>query len=122
MPRKIPRMTSIDAKANKATISFDGNSKELPASRWKDGQWVVHGFAASFEMGSKVWPASVTFEETVAGIFSYRDVRVSDFRAGKRQGSPPHVIGFLDESNPDDRGTPQGERKRPDWLRPSRRR
>ncbi len=112
MPRLIPRMTAFDANTNSATVSFAGQSRQLPARRREDGTYLVEGFAGRFETGEKLWNTSVVFRERTPGMFSFWTTQIASFHVGARQSGPPEVSGYFDDTDPEDRGTRRGGRKR----------
>jgi hypothetical protein len=66
MGRICPKMLGFNGRKRAARIRFDREVRELKAERidGKPAMFRVHGFAAAFETGTRVWPAVVTFVET----------------------------------------------------------
>jgi len=115
--RTCPLLLAYDAKKRTANVRFRGEIRELKARVDASVPLTVnvHGFAAAFHSGGKIWPATVTFVELTAGSFRYDDLTIHGF-VPSGNGNPPHVTGFIKDSRASDVGIPQGSAA---WLRAS---
>src|SRR5438045_3702819 len=82
--RTCPLLLAYDAKKRRASVRLGGEIRQLKAHRSSTAPLTVrvHGFAAAFENGNKVWPATATFVQYAPASFKFYDLTLHGFVPG----------------------------------------